>query len=119
MRWARGLGLTRRKEPPWTPEEEDYLQRYIHKTSVAAIAKHLGRTQTAVKSKAMRLGACKTQEVYTMTGLCQGLGCDEKTVKKWIERGWLRGQRRKTERTDVQGDIWYFSDAAIRELVRK
>jgi hypothetical protein len=119
MRWARGLGLTRRKEPPWTQEEMNYLERYLHKTSIASIAKHLGRTQTAVQAKAKRLGASKTQEGYTMSGLCLGLGCDEKTVKKWIERGWLRGQRRKTERTEGQGDIWYFSDAAIRELVRK
>lgn len=119
MRWARGLGLTRRKEPPWTQEEEDYLQRYLHKASLASIAKHLGRTQTAVQSKAKRLGMNKHQEGYTMSGLCMGLGCDPQTVKKWIERRWLRGQRRKTERTEGQGDIWYFSDAAIRELVRK
>lgn len=119
MRWARDLGLTRRKEPPWTPEDEDYVQRYLHKTSITAIARHLGRTQAAVKSKAQRLGASKSAEGYTMNGLCLGLGCDEKTVKKWIARGWLRGQRRKTERTEGQGDIWYFSDAAIRELVRR
>lgn len=119
MRWARDMGLTRRKEPMWTQEETNYIERYIHKASIAAIAKHLGRTQTAVQSKAKRIGINKHQEGYTMTGLCQGLGCDEKTIKKWIERGWLRGQRRKTERTEGQGDIWYFSDTAIRELVRK
>jgi len=118
-RWARDMGLTRRKEPPWTQEEEDYVQRHMYKVSIAAIAKHLGRTKTAVKMKAKRLGANKLQEGYTMSALCMGLGCDFKTVKKWIERGWLKGRRRNTERTDGQGDIWYFSDAAIKEFVRK
>jgi hypothetical protein len=93
MRWARGLGLTRRKEPPWTREEMNYLESYLYKTSIASIAKHLGRTQTAVQSKAKRLGINKHQEGYTMSGICQGFGCDTKTVKKWLSRGWLRGQR--------------------------
>lgn len=114
-KWACDLGLARRKEPLWTEEEVAFLERNLHKKRIADIARHLGRTQTAVKIKARRLGVNKTQEGYTLRGLCLGLGVDHHKVYGWVERGWLIGHRRQTDRPS--GDIWWFTDAAIRKLV--
>jgi hypothetical protein len=116
-KWAAQMGLARQKGPQWTAEEEAYLETYLHKMSLATIAKHLGRTRTAVKLKAKRLGTSKTAEGYTMRGLCLGLGVDHHKVTKWVERGWMKGSRRNSDRTS-NGDIWYFSDRAIKEMVR-
>lgn len=114
--WAREIGLARRKEPRWTPEDEAYLEQNLHKSSIDAIAKRLGRTKTAVKLKAKRLGVNKCgQQGYTMRGLCLGLGCSHHTVLKWLEKGWIKGRHRHTERADH--DVWCFSDDAIRKFI--
>lgn len=115
-KWGGALGLARQKEPRWSPEDEAYLERNLHRKSLGEIARHLGRTKTAVTLKAKRLGVNKTQEGYTMRGLCLGLGCDHHKVERWLQLGWIKGKRRHSERkADV--DIWYFSDGAIRDLV--
>jgi hypothetical protein len=115
-RWACELGLSGQREPRWTPEDEAYLERNLHRMSVADIAKKLGRTKTAVKLKAKRLGVNKTmQEGYTMSSLCLGLGCDHHKVERWLEKGWLKGHKRKTER--ATGDVWLFTNAALRRFI--
>lgn len=113
-RWAQKLGLARQKEPPWTDSEMEYLQKWLHRISIAKIAKHLGRTQTAVKLKAKRLGLRKSDDGYTLRALCQGLGCDHHKVEQWVGLGWLKGNRRETERTH---DMWHFNDADIRNFI--
>lgn len=118
-RWAGQLGLTRQKEPAWTPEEIEYLQTHLSHTRMSTMSKTLGRTITAIKLKAKRLGVNKCyQEGYTMRGLCLGLGCDHHAVERWMRQGWLKGKRRGTERTQQQGgDVWLFTDHAIREFI--
>jgi hypothetical protein len=118
-KWGQQLGMARQKEPFWTPEDEAFLERNLHNKSIAEIAKTLGRTKTAVKLKAKRIGVNKTmQEGYTMRGLCMALGCDHHKVERWLEYGWLKGKRRKTERSKAQGgDVWYFTDRDIRKLI--
>lgn len=116
--WASALGLARQREPRWTAEEKEFLERNLHKMSLQAIGKHLGRTKVAVRLKAKRIGVNKCfQEGYTMRGLETGLGVDHHKIERWIGAGWLKGRRRQTERTT--GDTWYFSDTAIRKFVRE
>ena len=118
-KWASALGLARKKEPLWTEREIAFLERHLHKKSLGDIARELGRTKVAVKLKAKRLGMNKTQEGYTMRGLCLALGCDHHKVEKWLSLGWLKGKRRQSERTMQQGgDMWLFTDKAIRQLIR-
>lgn len=114
--WACQLGLARQKEPRWSEKDEAYLERHLYKKSLGAIARQLGRTKTAISLRAKKLGLCKTQEGYTMRGLCLGLGCDHKAVTRWLEADWLKGARRQSERT-ARGDIWYFSDKNIRDFI--
>lgn len=118
-KWGRQLGLARQKEPRWTDAELTYLEQALGRVGVVKIAAHLGRTPTAVRLKAKRLGLRQSDDGYTLRGLCAGLGCDHHKVAKWLEAGWLKGTRRQTERTEAQGgDMWRFSDAAVRDLVR-
>lgn len=114
-KWGSDFGLARQKEPPWTPEDEAYLERNMHSQSLAKIAQHLGRTKVAVKLKAKRLGVNKMlQEGYTLSGLCQGLGVDHHKAHQWIENGWIKARKRHTERPR---DVWYFTDDAIRNFI--
>lgn len=116
-RWASSLGLARRKEPLWTPEEIAYLEKHLHHHSLEKIAKHLGRTKVAVKVKAKRLGVNKCgQEGYTLRGVCEALGCDHHKVQRWLQAGWLEGTRRKTERP-IDRDVWLFTDEQIRAFL--
>ena len=119
-KWGMQLGLARQKEPLWSAHDIAYLETFLHRQSIAAIAEHLGRTRIAVKLKAKRLGVRKTGEGYTMRGLCLGLGCDHHKVEQWLRLGWIKGIRRQSERTDRQGgDLWCFSDEAIRRLIKE
>jgi hypothetical protein len=119
-RWAGELGLSYKKAPPWTPEELDYLREHLGTLRVKAIAKHLGRTVTAVQVMSKRLHISqRLSEGYTMRGVCEGLGVDHHKVERWLEHGWLRGRRIGTERTKTHlGDIWQFTDRNVYELVR-
>lgn len=118
QRWANELGLTTPRQPLWTIEEEEYIEKNLHKKSITAIAKHLKRTRTAVRLRAKRLGVNKTSEGYTMVGLCQALGCDHKKAESWVTHGLLVGKRRMTERNSgADGDTWLFTDTDIRKFV--
>lgn len=118
-KWAAELGLARQKEPRWTEQELSYLERHIHRSRIRDIAVSLGRTETAVRLKAKRLDLRKTDEGYTMRGLCLGLGCDHRAVERWLSAGWLRGRRRHSDRSPAQGgDIWLFTDKAIRQFIK-
>lgn len=117
-KWASQLGLARQKEPYWTEEDEAYLERNLHRKSLGDIARYLGRTKTAVRLKAKRLGVNKTQEGYTMRGLLMGLGMtSHHRVHYWIEKGWIKATRRQSERSE-NVDIWLFTDGAIRDFIK-
>ena len=118
-RWASEMGLSYKKAPPWSPDELDYLTEHLGVVRAEQIAKHLGRTVTAVQVRAKRLHiSYRLSEGYSMRGLCEGLGVDHHKVEKWLAQGWLRGTRLGTARSDWQGDIWHFTDRNIYELVR-
>jgi hypothetical protein len=118
-KWAKQLGLvhTRNNNREWTKQDETYLEANIHKMNIRAIAKKLGRTENAVRKRAATIGINKCSDGYTLRGLALALGCDPRAIKRWIEKGWLRGMRRQTDRE--QGDLWYFSDAAVRDFIKK
>lgn len=112
-RWAQREGMARTKERPWTVEEEEYLAHVLYRQSWRRIARRLNRTVTAVQLKAKRLGLRQGAEGYTMQALCQALGVDHHKLERWIAKGWLKGQRRQSDR---EQDLWYFSEAAVRTL---
>lgn len=114
--WAAQLGLTRLKEPPWTPEEMAYLESNIHHAAVITIAHRLHRSVCAVKLKAKRLGLTKSGEGYTLRQVCEGLGEDHHKVTRWVEVGALKASRRHTLR---EHDMWLFTDENLRTFIRR
>ncbi len=117
-RWAADLGLARQKEPRWTEAERAYLEQAINSTSIAHIAQHLGRTQTAVRVKMKRIHINKSEDDYTMRRLCDCLGCNHHMVQRWLDKGWLKGTRRHSDRTEANGgDMWLFTDKHVRDFI--
>lgn len=122
---ARKLGLVmpRFKEPPWSEDEVDLLHLHAHKepATIMRIFKTGGftRSATAILVKRNRLD-CDTEDPNhcTATGLSKLMGVDAKTVTGWIAKGWLKADRRGTERTPVQGgDMWWIRYAEVRRFV--
>lgn len=118
-RRAAALGLSRPKERPWSHDEEAYLESNFHHMSVKALARRFGRSPTAVRLKAKRLGLRKYEECYTACSLAQALGVDPHWVLARIRSGKLRASHRQTERTPEQGgDSWLITDDAVIALIR-
>jgi hypothetical protein len=119
-RRAVALGLARPKDRPWSPDEEERLDKYYWRTSVKALAKRLGRSVTAIRLKAKRLGLRKHEEGYTACSLAQALGVDPHWVAARIQDGKLKAVHRKTERTPAQGgDSWLITEEAVVAFVRE
>lgn len=110
--WASRLGLQRTRDDYWTEADIEYLQAHIEKSSIASIAKHLGRTQTAIRVKAKRLKFHRVpSDNYSARGLADALGCDRRTVGRWIERGLLHA------RWDHERDQWSITPQAVRTFI--
>ncbi len=119
-RRAVALGLSRPKDRPWPIEEVSYLEGNFHHVSVKRLARKLGRSPTAVKLKAKRLGLRKYDEGYTARSLAEALGVDPHWVLARIRSGKLRAHQRHTERTpDQGGDSWLITDDAVLDLLRE
>ena len=119
-RRAAALGLTRPKDRPWSAEDEAYVEANFHHVSVKTLARRLGRSPTAVKLKAKRLGSRKYDEGYTAFSLAEALGVDPHWVLVRIRSGKLRASRRHTDRTPQQGgDSWLITDEAVIDLLRE
>lgn len=119
-RRAVALGLSRPKDRPWSEEDSDYLEVNYHRSAMKVMAKHLGRSPTAVKLKAKRLGLRKYDEGYTASSLAEALGVDPHWVLARIRSGSLRAVPRRTERKPEQGgDSWLISDDALLDFLRE
>ena len=119
-RRARDLGLSRVKESPWSPADVAYLETNFHRMAAKHIAKKLGRTVTAVKLKAKRLGYRKNGEGYNLHSLSQALGVDPHWVRDRIRDGKINAGTRSTERTPQQGgDSYLITDQEVLRFVRK
>ena len=119
-RWAQSLGVSRTKEPPWTPDQVELLERRLSTWGWRRLAKATGRTVFAVKLKAKRLQLRKMHtEGMTAQMLALSFGVDSHVVLRWIRHGWLRARFRNTDRTPQQGgDAYYLTDRAIRQFIK-
>ena len=114
------LGLSRPKDVPWSPSDIAYLEANFHRLAIKRIAKELGRTVTAVKLKAKRLGYRKNGEGYNVHSLSQALGVDPHWVSDRIRDGKINAGTRSTERTPQQGgDSYLITDQEVLRFVRK
>lgn len=115
------LGITRVKERPWTPQEEDLLERFGHlaPTGIRQRFTKAGFSRS-VAAIQVRLHRCRIKENldgYSACRLADAFGVDVHKVLLWIRRGLLKAERRGTERTAAQGDIWWISHREVRRFV--
>lgn len=115
-RWAQQHGLAKEKERPWQASEDAYLERFYATKSMGQLIHRLERTERAIKHRLLFLGLTKMSEGYTLQGMADAFGCSRERILSWVDRGWLRGERRQTNRPN---DIWYFSEAAVRSFVKE
>ena len=119
---ARQLGVAKTKERPWTARELSLLQKYSWMSDVGIQRKFAAngytRTAMAIHIKLKRMRYKQNNDTYTAHGLSVAMGCDAKAVTRWINLGYLKGQRRGTERTAQQGgDMYVIFERDVREFL--
>lgn len=137
LRWPRaiiyrravqiGAAHIKRKEPPWSEDEQSLLEKNAHKDllCLAQIFRRAGypRTSNAIGIR-IRRHMAGLQQARIDHGLMSGrqasqcLGIDEKTLRRYIHKGWLKADRRETARTEVQGgDPYVIREKDLRTFV--
>lgn len=111
------LGLKHRagcKGPDWTQGELDYIREVWGDKTVPQIAKHLGRSVTAVKVKTVRLGYIGQKwsgEMMSARKVSELLSVDVHTVCDfWIPKCGLKAKRRQLGVTKKTTTIIMFED---------
>lgn len=82
----------------YTQEDDNYIEEKWGKISLKAIAKNLGRSETGIERRAMRLGlgGFVFNGEFLTTGQCAKIvGVDPKTIKNWIKSFGLKANYRK------------------------
>jgi hypothetical protein len=119
---ARKLGLARTKETPWLPVELRTLQTYAWmcdaRIRLKLKAHGFHRTETAIHLKLTRTRAKQNLPYYTAQSLAECFGIDVHTIMRWLRRGLLKGKRRETARTEIQGgDMWLIHERDVRHFL--
>lgn len=75
---------------PWTIEEDAELAEMASEKSVSQIAAILKRSETAISVRIHKIGMSqRVTDGYSQKDIAEVLGVATKTVRKWIDRGWL------------------------------
>ena len=117
------LGVARVKESRWCEQEEQILECFGH-LAPSGIQRKLaeagfGRSVAAIQVKVNRNRIKSNLEGYSACSLSDALGVDVRKVLRWIQQGFLKAEKRGTERTAEQGDIWWISDRHVRRFILK
>ena len=98
----RKLGLIGKpgyRKTDWTQEELDYMQANWGEKTIPQIAKHIGRTVTAVRVKYKRMGLSGQKwygDMMSARKVSELLGIDVHTVTDyWIPKCGLKGRKKK------------------------
>lgn len=108
------LGVARTKEKPWSYDELRILDRWAHQhpERIHRKLKAAGfeRTPAAIVLKRERLKLLSCLDGYSARQLGKLFGIDSHSVARWIERGYLKAERRGTERTH---DTWFIRQGSV------
>lgn len=114
-----GAATVRRKEPPWSEEEQKLLEEvsWMSPERIGTKFRERGfqRTTTAIAIRMNRHRLRKGIDSYTAQGLARMLDVDIHKVSKWIDEGWLQADRRKE--TGGNHDRHHITTAAIQAFL--
>lgn len=118
-----GVARVTPKEPAWSAAEIDILERFawMHPRGIRKeLQDQLGtkRTCVAIVLKRKRLKLLASLDGYSATNLAGLFGIDSHKVTRWIKFGWLKAERRGSDRGLTQGgDTWWITHADVRRFV--
>ena len=103
----------------WSPEEEEFLRKNIHRISMEQMKKSLKRDRATIYRKAHALRLFREYEGsgYTLADLKLLFGFDKNanaSIYTWIKKGWLKGRKIVTK---FHTEQWEFSCKNIRDFV--
>lgn len=100
MKKAEALGLTRVKEPRWSPGEMQLLTDHWGQEPMNFFCARLGRSEQGIILKAQRLGLgpMKDPVCFTKSDLCECLKVDYRKVERWVAGGLLAARRQNVSR---------------------
>lgn len=110
------------KEPEWSEKELKMLEHRAHLTPerirLALRKAGFNRSTGAILIKRKRMRLLQNLKGYSARSLAECFGIDVKTVTRWIEKGWLKAEKRGTARTEAQGgDMWFIREKDLRPFV--
>ena len=122
---ALGLRKLRQKEPPWTDDELDLLDQYLHlhpKNIQHRLARRgFHRTESAITVQRYRVlgGLANATGGYSAHQLASFLGVSVTPVIGWIKKGWLKATPRGDTIADHggPGDRWNITPKAVRAFL--
>lgn len=117
-----GWVAKQKKEPCWTEEETEKLQKLARYTPEVIQRKMreagYNRSVTAIVLKMKRMRMRQNLNGQSARSLAECLGVDVHFVTRAIRLGKLKATRRGTARTRAQGgDHWYILDQHIHEYI--
>lgn len=93
------MGKLKRHHKPWTPEEDDYLLKYVGHKTYDQMAKHLNRTPVAIEGRINTLGI-KNKHIetntFTASEIGRVLGKSHETIRRWINSYGLKAEQKNT-----------------------
>ena len=110
------LGLCRTKELPWSNDELLLLDKWVHlhprRIQLRMQAAGFRRTVGAIVQKRRDLDLLSCVDGYSAKQLGGLFGIDSHVIARWIEKGWLGGERRSDHHATGR-DEWFIKHAAV------
>jgi hypothetical protein len=106
-----------RRQARWTEEDVELLTERFGLITDAWLARVLGRTQKAVRVKALRLKLYRTANFYTATDVARIFGLSHSHIVRWIAAGLISA--RKINKRAGKGCPWVITQEAVEAFIQQ
>jgi len=117
-----GVSVKNKKEPNWSTKELEILERnarFVPETIQRKLKEsgyNRSITGIVLKRKRMRLPKNLNGQPINTLKLC--FGVDAKVIARWVKKGYLKAEKRDSNRTAAQGgDMYYIKDKWVRDFI--
>ena len=109
--WAQIIGVAKpRTNRAWTEQEDHDLEMWLPRMEIVSIARKMNRSISSVALRVRYLRISKRPASgYNLDDLMEAFGCWDKVIRKWVDRGWLKGEQKN--------GVWHFSEQAVRSFM--